>query len=110
MSARNAAHFLRVLQHANLLGQCAHIRDLHIWLRLCWGGGTKTWLGVASIDPDSGQAERLGRSDVVVEALGDMQDFLRRHADACKGRMKIVQGGLVGLRLLRGDDPVELHV
>jgi hypothetical protein len=74
---------VRTLQHTSLLCQSPHIRDFQIWLRLRWGRGAKTWLRVASVDPDSGQAERPGRGDVVVKALGDMQDFLGRHSDTC---------------------------
>src|SRR5215471_21706474 len=100
----------RTSPHTNLLCQSSHIRDFQIWLRLRWGRGAKTWLRMPSVDPDRGQAEGSSRRNVVVQALGDMQNFLGRHADTCQCHTEIVEGGLVGLRLLGGNNPIELHV
>ena len=49
------------------------------------------------------------RGDVVVEeALGDVQDALPGQAEALDRELEVAVGGLVGARLLGGDDDVEL--
>src|SRR5262249_28327699 len=100
----------RTSQHTNLLCQCTYIRDFHIRLRLGWRCGATTRMRVASVDPDSVQAECPGWRDVVIEALSDMENFLWWDTDARQSHLEIVRGRLVGLRLLCGDNPIELHV
>jgi len=41
-----------VSHYADLLGECLHVWHFQIWLHLGWGRGAKTWLRVASVDPD----------------------------------------------------------
>ena len=65
---------------------------------------------MAPVDPDCLEAELLGRHVVVKEALGHVQHLFRRETNVRQGLAKVVQGRLVALDLLRGDDPIERDV
>jgi len=96
-------------QHANLLCQCTHVWDFQIRLRRRWGCAPKpgcVWRRLIQ----TVASQVFCRCDVMVEALGDMQHLLPRQSNAFEGYMKIVQGRLVGLGLLRGNYPIKLDL
>src|SRR5918999_1663939 len=64
----------------------------------------------APVHPDRGEPQLPGGHDVVEEALGGVQEPLRRDAHSVHGDLEVVGGGLVGAGLLGGDDPVELDL
>src|SRR5271165_194683 len=65
--------------------------------------------GRGTIDPNCGEAQRLCWQHVVIKALADVQDAMSRDADAAQRKVENLQRWLVGSRLFRRDDLVELH-
>src|SRR5579859_5476947 len=62
---------------------------------------------MATVDPGCGEAERLRRDVIVVEALGDVEDSVAGQADPLEGEVEVAGVGLVAPELPGGDDPVE---
>ena len=66
-------------------------------------------LAATPIDPDGRESMSMGRGDVVVQALGHVQDATRIDADPVDRDSKVVRGRFVGSSRLRGHDPIEGH-
>src|ERR1043165_6949135 len=64
-------------------------------------------LAGATVAPDAADAGGLGGGDVVVAALGDVEDVLGGDAEAAQGGAEVVEGRLVGAALLCGDQVVK---
>src|SRR3954447_9623160 len=69
-------------------------------------GVARGWFGVA-VDPRGPHSERGRGRQVVLEAEGDVEDVLRRLADRLERLAEDLLAGLVGARVLGGDDVVE---
>ncbi len=66
--------------------QAGEVRHLEVGGGVGRGRGPEPGPIVAAVDPDRGQPQLLGRDVVVVQALGDVEDPLRRDVDRPQGQ------------------------
>ena len=66
--------------------------------------GTAPGPSGAPIDPNTGEPERARRSDIVIQALGDVQDTNSRKVEPAQDLVEVSLGWFVAAHLLGGND------